>query len=185
MTYSCVYSVLCWQECQDCLQQVLDLYLWDAADKPPEVQSAAFEAACMKAVAAFGDKEAVSMCQGMAAGIFKDPTLGNRAGRLCMSFGSCWSLSSNCSISVAARNGTVQTGTFTTCTISGVAGAKGAANVTSAGEGLVQTGHNCKTSAVLCGGFICRLGTASDEFQRQHCHTLQPVSATPVPVHLG
>jgi hypothetical protein len=156
--------LFCRQDCQDCMQQVLDLYLWDAADKPAEVQAAAFEAACLKQAAATGgDNETISMCRGIAASIFKDPGLGNRAGRLCMMFGSCRGLPSNCSITVVGRNSTIQTGALTTCTVSGVTSAKVAASVTSAGEGRGARGE-CTSRASEQNAPPC----ASSDLQATH-----------------
>jgi hypothetical protein len=77
------------QECQECLQRVLDTYLWDAVDKAPTEQASAFEAACIKLA---DDAETGFACRQMAFSIAADSpiNLGKRAALYVL--GDCLSL---------------------------------------------------------------------------------------------
>ena len=120
------------QECQQCLQTVLDLFLWSNADLPVSNLSATFAATCKRENA--DSPEAEVLCSTVAAKILEDPSgnLGRRAGMLCKYFGACEADLANdksCLLRVKTPEHTLVTGQFSPCTIEGVQGGRLPASV--------------------------------------------------------
>jgi hypothetical protein len=70
------------QDCQECLQQVADAYMWDNQDKAPVDQALAFEAACL-AVSGPSDPGMADDCRRLAQNIAADipANIGKRAAK--------------------------------------------------------------------------------------------------------
>ena len=138
---SCMRLHLCFQECQECLQKVLDLFLWTKAALAVTDLAASFEETCRRENK---DGDAEQMCSAIASRIRGDPStnLGRRAGILCSLIGNCGAeLASDTTCVLKIRSPTQGsiTGNFSFCTIEGVhTGRLPPQVVLSSGEGQLQ-----------------------------------------------
>ena len=110
------------QECQECLQAVLDLFLWFSAELPVANLSATFEGICKQQNA--GNHEENAICSAIALKMLADPStnMGRRAGVICSTFKACGPMGGNrsCALTVKTPKQTVLKGDFSMCTIEGI-----------------------------------------------------------------
>ena len=118
----CSSLFTCLQACQECLQTVLDLFLWSSAELPVANLSATFESICKQQNA--GNHEENAICSAIASKMLADPStnMGRRAGVICSTFKACGPMGGNmsCTLTVKTPEQTVLKGDFSMCTIEGI-----------------------------------------------------------------